>query len=219
MKLEGTDPFPAEIKILRGRRRSVELTLEDGALVARAPNRMNLTDLREVLTSLRAQLWQTLRRKSVWTLGDLLDEAESVAHELLPELQLPPFRVEFSARQKKRWGSCTFDGQFGHIRITNRLMGHPRWVIRHLLLHELIHLVVFNHGPRFQKLLARDPKLERALGYLEALEHAETFGDVTSVGARVGMAEPQNNAAPARNAGAGGRRDGELPLFSQDQQP
>jgi hypothetical protein len=56
------------------------------------------------------------------------------------------------------------------------LRGHPVWVVEHILLHELIHLRVPNHGKRFQALMRRSKHSERAEGYLEALESLNVLG-------------------------------------------
>jgi predicted metal-dependent hydrolase len=44
-------------------------------------------------------------------------------------------------------------------------------VLDYLLVHELAHLEVADHGPRFWELVDRYPLTERARGYLMALDH------------------------------------------------
>jgi hypothetical protein len=176
MKPAVTDPFPRRIDIHRGRRRSIQLSLEGGRFVARVPAGAAGSRLDAALERLRSELWERLRRESVWTDEDLHELSRSVAENHLRDLQLPPWTARFSRRQHKRWGSCTFDGRTGRIRVSAHLIGHPRWVIEQVLLHELIHLVVHDHGPRFQELMRRDPDHERGRGYLEALETLERIG-------------------------------------------
>jgi predicted metal-dependent hydrolase len=170
------DPFPRRIEVRPGRRRSVQLSLEDGRFVARVPARAAGPKLDATLGELRRQLWARLRRESVWTDDDLHDLAREVADAHLSDLDLPPWTTRFSRRQNKRWGSCTFDGREGRVRISAHLIGHPRWVIAQVLLHELIHLVVHDHGPCFQALMQRSPDHDRGRGYLEALESVERLG-------------------------------------------
>jgi predicted metal-dependent hydrolase len=55
-------------------------------------------------------------------------------------------------------------------------MEFPEWVIDYVLLHELAHLVVPNHNPRFWALVGRYPKAERARGYLEGISAAAGLG-------------------------------------------
>ena len=175
------DPFPRRIEIRRGRRRTIQLSLEGGRFVARVPARASGPEFDATLLRLRAGLWERLRRESVWDDGDLNSLAEEVARQHLEDVDLPPWTVQFSRRQHKRWGSCTFDGRSGRIRISAHLIGHPRWVIAQILLHELIHLVVHDHGPRFIALMKRSPDHERGQGYLEALEALERNGPAVSI--------------------------------------
>lgn len=67
-----------------------------------------------------------------------------------------------------RWGSCTFTD--GAIRIARRAADLPDWVLDHLLMHELAHLVHSDHGAEFHELENRYPFTERAKGYLLALD-------------------------------------------------
>jgi hypothetical protein len=48
----------------------------------------------------------------------------------------------------------------------------PDWVIDYVLLHEIAHLVLAGHGPKFWKLLEGYPRTERARGYLEGVAAA-----------------------------------------------
>ena len=68
------------------------------------------------------------------------------------------------SNQGSRWGSCTpVDGT---IRLSDRLVTTPGWVIDYVLVHELAHLIEIGHGPRFHRLVDAYPKAERARGYL-----------------------------------------------------
>jgi hypothetical protein len=72
------------------------------------------------------------------------------------------------ADMEKRWGSCSFTD--GAIRIARRAASLPEWVLDHLLVHELAHLVHSDHGPEFHELENLYPLSERAKGYLLALD-------------------------------------------------
>lgn len=81
-----------------------------------------------------------------------------------------PASVRWVDNQNSRWGSCTPDD--ATIRLSSRLASMPGWVIDYVLLHELAHLVVPEHGRRFWTLVERYPKTERARGYLEGIADA-----------------------------------------------
>jgi predicted metal-dependent hydrolase len=48
----------------------------------------------------------------------------------------------------------------------------PEYVVDYVLLHELAHLLVPGHGPKFWAELADYDKLERARGFLEGWDTA-----------------------------------------------
>ncbi len=81
-----------------------------------------------------------------------------------------PTSIRWVNNQNGRWGSCTPADRT--IRISDRIMDMPEWVIDYVLLHELVHLVVPSHNARFWSLVARYPRAERARGYLEGVSAA-----------------------------------------------
>jgi predicted metal-dependent hydrolase len=78
-----------------------------------------------------------------------------------------PASVRWVTNQNTRWGSCT--PSEGSIRLSHRLQGMPEYVVDYVLVHELAHLLVPGHGPRFWRLLEAYPRTERARGYLEGV--------------------------------------------------
>lgn len=85
-----------------------------------------------------------------------------------------PSTVRWSARQGRRWGSCSLPE--GSIRISTRVRGMPGWVLDYVLLHELAHTLHAGHGPDFWVLLDRYPRTERARGFLEGHAFARDVG-------------------------------------------
>lgn len=83
-----------------------------------------------------------------------------------------PVSIEWSSRQMQRWGSCTSEER--RIRISNRLVSLPLWVLDSVIVHELAHLEEADHGARFQELVARYPLTERARGYLMAVSEGQS---------------------------------------------
>ena len=82
------------------------------------------------------------------------DELRMRLEDLLPECEE---RVGAHAtaitlrRMKSRWGSCTTST--GRIRLNTALVEAPPQCLEMVLVHELCHLHVPNHGPRFRALM------------------------------------------------------------------
>jgi predicted metal-dependent hydrolase len=109
------------------------------------------------------EMTRRFERRARSSLVDLDHRAATLA----ARFHLPrPDSIRWVDNQRGRWGSCTpVDGS---IRISSRLAGFPGWVLDHVIVHELAHLVEPGHGPAFKALVARDPKGERATGFLMA---------------------------------------------------
>lgn len=95
---------------------------------------------------------------------DLMARARKLA--LVYKLPVPQ-EIRWVTNQNTLWGSCTFGD--GVVRISSRLTAVPDWVLDYVILHEITHLVESGHGPEFNRLMGRYPKLERAEGFLDAM--------------------------------------------------
>jgi predicted metal-dependent hydrolase len=181
-----------EVELVAGtrRRRHVEGVLVGDVLRVAYPPRMSRAEAERIAQELRARMERRVA-------SDRLDIAAR-ARALARRFELPlPVRVEWSDRQQSRWGSC--DPDDGVIRVSRRLAAYPIWVLEYVLVHELAHLAVPDHGPRFQALVARYPRAERAVGFLiakdlapdepgEADEPGEHGEDQEPVGVHDGLA-------------------------------
>jgi len=97
---------------------------------------------------------------------DGIDLAERAAALAARYRLSTPLTIRWSDNQEWRWGSCTPADR--SIRISSRLAKEPGWVLDYVLVHELAHLDVSGHGPRFWNLVHRYPRTERAKGFLIA---------------------------------------------------
>ncbi|HEY5011780.1 MAG TPA: M48 family metallopeptidase [Acidimicrobiia bacterium] len=150
-----------EVELVVGtrRRRHVEGVLVGDVLRVAYPPRMSRAEAERIAQELRARMERRVA-------SDRLDLAAR-ARALARRYELPlPVRVEWSDRQQARWGSC--DPADGFIRVSRRLAAFPTWVLDYVIVHELAHLAVPDHGPRFHALVARYPRAERAVGFLIA---------------------------------------------------
>jgi hypothetical protein len=150
-----------EVTVIRSakRRKTAQARLVDGVLEVRIPARASRAEERRLVEVFRRRY----ERAGIAEGVDLAARARTLArrHDL-PE----PTEIRWVSNQQHRWGSCT--PSTGVIRLSDRMANYPTWVIDHVIVHELAHLVERNHGPAFQALAARYPLAERAEGYLIA---------------------------------------------------
>lgn len=172
------DPPPpqraVEVRRSARRRRTVSAYREGDRTVVLIPARMSEAEEQRwvgvMLDKLAAQ-------ESKRTLGDaeLTERAERLSEQFFSG-RARPRTVRWVTNQNTRWGSCT--PAEGSIRLSHRLQGMPEYVVDYVLLHELAHLLVPGHGPRFWELLEAYPRTERARGYLEGIVAAERLPPV-----------------------------------------
>jgi predicted metal-dependent hydrolase len=166
-------PEEAEVEIRRSprRRRTVTAYREGGRIVVCLPARFSpAEEQRWVATMLRRLEAQERRRRP--SDEKLLDRARQLSKRYL-EGRAEPSSVRWSPIQRSRWGSCTPSD--GSIRLSERLQGVPSWVVDYVLIHELAHLLIGDHGDGFWELVARYPRAERARGFLDGLDHAASL--------------------------------------------
>ena len=157
------------VRVIRSPRRqkTVSARMTDGVLVVRIPASKTKDEEQALVSMVLA------RFEEKWRCGHV--PLAPRARELAARFGLPePRSIRWSPRQSLRWGSCSTD--CGDIRISSRLAHAPPWVLDHVIIHELAHLVVADHSPEFHALVNRNPNAERAEGYLLALSD---FGSAT----------------------------------------
>jgi predicted metal-dependent hydrolase len=79
---------------------------------------------------------------------------KSILNETLPPLirtweQRLNVRLQgyYLRRMKTRWGTCNCRTK--HIRLNTELVTKPSHLLDYVVAHEMVHLIVPNHGPRF----------------------------------------------------------------------
>jgi predicted metal-dependent hydrolase len=175
VKIPGTQiSGGAEIRVVRSSRRkkSIGAYREQGAIVISVPARLSNSRVSEVIPEMIEKI---LNKEAREKLSDeqLHERANTLLARYLPEFTITPAAVSWRV-MKERWGSCTTVDRT--IRISDRLNGAPDYVIDYLLVHELIHLMIPDHGPGFEQLLARFEAGERASAYLDGYEAGASGG-------------------------------------------
>jgi len=158
----------AEVKVIRNsrRRRSISAYREHGSIIIQVPARLSNSKIQEVIPEMVEKI---LSREAREKLSDkeLLNRANHLLDIYLPEFKVRPASVTWR-QMNERWGSCTTVDRT--IRISDRLSGAPEYVLDYLLVHELIHLEIPDHGQAFTELLSRFTDSERANSFLEGYE-------------------------------------------------
>jgi predicted metal-dependent hydrolase len=159
-----------QVEVVRSpRRRKTVSAYRDGErTVVLLPARLTAAEERRWIAEMVAKLdaRDARRRPSD---GALLARARELSVRYL-DGRAEPVSVRWVDNQFKRWGSCT--PADGAIRLSRRLEGMPPWVVDYVLVHELAHLLVPGHEPRFWAWVERYPRTERARGYLEGVADA-----------------------------------------------
>ena len=152
-------PLPVEVVRSTRRRKTVQAELRDGVIRVHVPARLTQREIDGYVAELVPRLERRFRADHV----DLVQRAATLARRY----RLPvPATVSWSDHQRRRWGSCSIQSR--DIRLSARLADYPPWVLDYVLVHELAHLVVPDHGAAFQELVDRYPRAERARGFLIA---------------------------------------------------
>ena len=178
-----------QVEVVRSarRRKTVEARMVGGVMQLSIPARM---------TKAEEQHWievmsKRLARRRAGDAVDLTKRARALARRYrLPE----PDSIRWVDNQNSRWGSCTPSTKT--IRLSSRMVGFPAFVIDHVILHELAHLVHLDHGPGFQAIVDQDPLKERVTGYLMAKSHDAADGAGGAEGAQGDQSPDEVDGGP-----------------------
>ena len=169
-----SEPLSPRIEVRRSarRKRTVQAYRQGDAIVVLLPQGMSADEEERYVESLVGRVLAHEARRAATRDDDALRvRAEQLSERYLrPQLGRAPLpsSISWVGNQQKRWGSCST--ATGDIRLSDRLRPLPEWVQDYVLLHELVHLVVPDHGKRFRTLLSAYPKEERARGYLDGFQ-------------------------------------------------
>jgi predicted metal-dependent hydrolase len=158
-----------EVRRSTRRSRTVSAYREDGRTVILIPARMSEAEEKRWVAQMLDRLDARESKQQLRGDDELAERAGELSRKYL-DGRARPRSVRWVTNQNTRWGSCTPSD--GTIRLSHRLQGMPEYVVDYVLLHELAHLLVPDHGRRFWALLDAYPRTERARGYLEGVVSA-----------------------------------------------
>ena len=187
--------LPPNVEVRRSikRRRTVSAAREGNKTVLNVPQRMSITEIEEIARDLINRMNERDPR-AYFSDDELFKRAQELSATYLFS-KADPKSVAWSNRLTSTWGICT--PLEGEIRITSRLQGMPQYVLDYVLLHELVHLVINDHGKDFESMMRTFEKKERAEGYLDALD--ELPSSVWSSGS-LGAIPAESNEEISRGA-------------------
>ncbi|HKE63263.1 MAG TPA: M48 family metallopeptidase [Micromonosporaceae bacterium] len=162
-----------DVEVRRSQRRhsTVSAYRDGGRVIVLIPDQFTRAEEREWVDKMLNRLAaRDVRARR--TDAELTVRALRLAGRFFPDYGeiAKPASVRWVTNQNGRWGSCTPDD--ASIRISDRVMTMPDWVVDYVLLHEIAHLIVPVHNRMFWNLVNRYPKSERARGYLEGVAAA-----------------------------------------------
>ena len=158
-----SDGAQVEVRRSARRRRTVSAYREGDRTIVLLPARMSRAEEARWVAEMVARL-DAQDRKARPTDEELMARARRLAERYLSGRAVPN-SVRWVGNQRTRWGSCTIDDRT--IRLSDRMLGMPEWVVDYVLLHELAHLIEPSHGKRFWALLESYDDTERARGFLD----------------------------------------------------
>jgi hypothetical protein len=159
-------PPNVEIRRSNKRKRTVSAAREGNKTVLNVPHRMSIADIEQLARDLIERMDKRDPR-AYFSDEELFKRATELSEKYLFS-KAEPKSVAWSNKLTSTWGICT--PLEATIRITSRLQGMPQYVLDYVLLHELIHLVINDHGKDFDSFMKTFEKKERAEGYLDALD-------------------------------------------------
>ena len=165
-------PDGVEVRRSTRRRRSVTAYREDGRTVVVVPQRMSRAEIVPYVEELVGRL-AAREGRARRTDAALAARAAQLSGRHL-EGRAVPTSVRWVGNQRRRWGSCT--PADGTIRLSDRLVPMPEYVVDYVLLHELVHLLVADHGPAFEAWMRGYPRLLEARAFLAGVDHATGHG-------------------------------------------
>ena len=161
-----------KIEVIRSNKRirTISARLKNGVMYVNAPTDTSEKYLQKVIEKFKNSFARKAKRRELDSTQNLKDVAEKLNSKYF-EGKLNITSIEYSTNQSSRFGCCNV--KTGRILISHRLAQMPAWVRDYVIVHELAHLIVANHGKAFHELMARYKLGERAKGYLMAKGYSE----------------------------------------------
>lgn len=153
-----------EVRRSSRRRKTISAEIVGDTLVISVPERITRAEEQEWVSRMSSRMAERRKKDRLNGDGELAQHAHRLADLYVDGVR--PRDITWVTNQRSRWGSCTPED--GSIRLSLALADHPTWVRDYVIVHELAHLLVADHSPRFWSIVERYPLTERARGFLIA---------------------------------------------------
>ncbi len=156
-----------EIKVIRSRkrRRTISARLIKDILIVRAPESIGESRLQKVVAEFKSRIERKQLKVELNKHENLAQRASEFNLRYF-ENKLNINSIEYVTNQHSKFGCCNY--RTGCIRISHRISTMPQWVRDYVIIHELAHLVVPDHGQAFWDIVNHYKLAERARGFLMA---------------------------------------------------
>lgn len=148
------------------RRRSISAHRVGGVIEIHIPAKMSRRQEIEIIPEMISMVCRREARERK-TDQQLMQIGQELMQEHLPDFISQPASINWR-NMSERWGSCTTVDKT--IRISDRLIGAPSYVLNYIIFHELIHLQISGHDQEFYNYLSRYPGSAKAEAFLEGYE-------------------------------------------------
>jgi predicted metal-dependent hydrolase len=148
------------------RQRSITAFRQGGVIEIHIPAKLSKRQELEIIPEMIAMV---LRRegRALKTDLQLLEIGMELLAKYLPDFDVAPASINWR-NMSERWGSCTMVDR--SIRISDRLIGAPNYVLNYIIFHELIHLKIPGHDQDFYNYLNRFTDQQKCEAFLEGFE-------------------------------------------------
>ena len=154
------------------RRRSVSAYRQGGVIEIHIPAKMSRRQEIEIIPEMISMVLRREARERKTDL-QLMQIGIELLTQYLPEFDTHPASINWR-NMNERWGSCTTVDRT--IRISDRLIGAPNYVLNYIIFHELIHLRIPGHDQDFYNYLNRFTDQQKCEAFLEGFELGSQSG-------------------------------------------
>ena len=153
-----------EVRRSSRRKKTISAEIVGNALVVSVPEKLSRAEEQIWVERMTKRMSERRRKDRLNDEGALTRRAAQLADLYVNGVR--PAEITWVTNQASRWGSCSPDDRT--IRLSIELADYPNWVRDYVIVHELAHLIVADHGDRFWDIVNRYPLTERARGFLIA---------------------------------------------------